>query len=629
MARSHRARLAILAGFVALGSGLWLVERSDPHARDPRDGDALVETSTRLEPPSLIPDAGGSHRTNPDECRVARESRPLHIEGRLEVQGLGNADFVPERAMFQLDAGDGRPPVRVFARDGRWSAEVSAEICYSVEALTIEGQGADPEPRSVLPTSSGEELVLRAALRSKGELRVLDGEMGRDARGITVVFARSFAHADLSYPPLELCAAPALVDARSPVPMPDVPGVNTYWLRNAGSAWEQVAFSGDGGMRTIELEAGGTLDVRVEGELAGRAGRFRLLAGAEGGVQLEEPVRSPGSLTLVGLRAGSYTGQLLSIPRSGPPRVLGEEALEIGPDTAARIDFTIDPRAFEDTGSLAGAVLLPEGGPPTRSWLVFRETEAPTSEAFRVGVGSAKGTSDSLRWRAQDVPAGVYEVQLEPAGFRSSVVCVAGEERWLDLDLQDLAWVIVNPFDTQDGGTMPESLVWRRVVDDGSAGWNAIGRSPSASRFEFVVHPGEIELTVADVGSTSDLQRHAVHAGPNDLVLPFRSRAPCSLDVAVRCETVEVPLAASFWNGIECSPTAGGPGEIVGSRASAEAEAPSTSRAAANLTLLFGEPGQFRLDFPSVPGFQPIAPHVVDVSRESATRLELELVAAP
>jgi hypothetical protein len=340
--------------WVAGGAALVLValalvlHRTSGGRQDEREeqGEVLALAEPEREQSSPVDLAGTIEPAHADDLVAGEEARPsaldesaAHAESaRPEVAPFLHGTVVvwdgwgrEHRAesghfVLLLWTRSGARGVTVDVRSGAWSV-AAAEVTGTVEAISLQGfqlgmRPAVGEPdlleRRPLPNNGRMELSVRWPPRLTLHVRGNEGALGRvlllqPAEGDAVELAHP---GDLARRARSR-ASPLVLDAPSS-------GTRTVYIGAEGHAWERVELRVEEAERTLALQPGGDLRVRVRGSERDPGTSLRVFAtgGASPIAFAEVPLGLAGSILLEGLPAGAYV-VAAHLDDRWAPRVLG------------------------------------------------------------------------------------------------------------------------------------------------------------------------------------------------------------------------------------------------------------------------------------------------------------------
>ncbi len=291
--------------------------------------------------------------------------------------------------------------------------------------------------------------------------------------------------------------------------------------RAPGYAWGSIVLDfSESDERELLLTPGSAIDVRLANV---QLERYRALETKpmlcvyrnqkDGGHQwvhyepLDETLETEG-LRLDGLKPGGYRvtvelggGSWTKRPVLAREEFAGALALVAG-ETRAMVLTLADPPSSPERATLGGTVSLPTFGglEKVRLQLYFQPTQEwrkPDVEFALTDLPRASGALPSWSFRAQDLPVGMYRVQLLPFLKVWMIELPARGLEDVQLVLPELAEVLVETVDGQSGKRVPldefhyrrESMLPGQVQHD-----RARADTEEPGRFRFWTAPGAISM---------------------------------------------------------------------------------------------------------------------------------------
>jgi hypothetical protein len=409
----------------------------------------------------------------------------------------------------------------------------------------------------------------------------------------------------------------------SPIELATAEGSHTYAVRAAGHVWSRITVHvGLGGERTVRLARAGALDVRLD-PYDPEAGISIQVVGADGewwaepdasGRALVESL-PPGETRVaarvafawgedhvlaeaeVKIRTGATTALSLA-PREPPPppdlvplegTVRADPAWPEEPDDivgfcvvshqapltvlAATLDWwSPDAEIDPDEGTWSAGLVL-----PGRYFLLFRDW----SYAAAIDVGP-QGTTD-----ASIVVPPPCDVEVHLVDAESGAPVPDGHDLWWCVRAADVGSEV--------------GLPWRCERDVPSA-------SPGVYRFR--APQGTLVLDFYSDLRSSEETEVALKPGANRIEL--RVAPNLRIDFELRDGTIPVPADAAFSDRIKVAALTGD-GEL------------SCCGEGDPCVVWFTKPGRYRVTFPEIEGYEPIAPVEVEVAAGSIARVEIAL----
>ncbi len=222
---------------------------------------------------------------------------------------------------------------------------------------------------------------------------------------------------------------------------------------------------------------------------------------------LDETLETEG-LRLDGLKPGGYRvtvelggGSWTKRPVLAREELAGDLALVAG-ETRTMVLTLADPPSTPARATLGGTVSLPAfgGEEKVRLQLYFQPTQGwrkPDVEFSLADLQRASGALPSWSFRAEDLPVGMYRVQLLPFLKVWMIELPARGREDVQLVLPELAEVLVETVDGQTGKRVPlDEFRYRRKKPLPGQKWNDMARADTMEpgRFRFWTAPGAISM---------------------------------------------------------------------------------------------------------------------------------------
>jgi len=542
-----------------------------------------------------------SHRFVGDP-EIAADSEPVAApRGRLRGQVIARTS-----EGLELPGLDGDLVLRFFA--GEWGEETSVKVDAGRWACAVDDYAYVEVVRCVLgglPIYFPDEqhhqdrpadgfLKLRGVRGQALGLRVVDARTGADLRDVSV-FRNCRWAAWTTCHPGDLATAVAMVtNGVSPLTIdpPEVledPQVKC-WVIAPGYAWGKLGLDhASGGKRVVELEDGGTVEVRIVGERPAGASLFlRSLEPGFTGPLLEVAASDDGSYTVDGVRVGTYEVTLevrewfVQYPHGlGRARAVVRK----GETVIVRLDTT-DAPAPPPRVTVQGTLTLPAGWPRPGVALYLVATGATKAwvrKPYKLDLSAMIGSGERFVWSMEAVVVGDYTAVVSPMGASVSVSVSESEECSVDVVVPATADVVVTVWDGLTGALIAPSKVKVKTEIPGAADSPWVQPDEhGALPLQFAVGP--LVLLAASEGYHWGRAAPVLQAGRNavDIVL-FPA---CGLTFVLKDGAATVPFERE-WVRLE---DLGGRGYVRGS---------STTGVSVS------ESGTYRVHW-TIPGFKPV-----------------------
>ena len=266
---------------VAIVALLWLLQ-SGAGAAGERPAEVRPERLERRDlNPNAVPANSGAQperalvaAVESSEATTSPAPGHIHVRGTVVVVDPRGEHHREEDGQleFILWEGDIGTNATVTVQHGRFSVDVPADHELELSSAILGNRPAKPSAER-LPV--GERLELRVTWLAPTVLRVVDAETGHDLTEITAVAATNWITDDCAHPGTYAPDAVRVEHGRSPLTlMSDAEQAfgmrweESLWLHSPGYAWGQLTLDYTNPTeRRIELQRGGTLEVRIEGPL--------------------------------------------------------------------------------------------------------------------------------------------------------------------------------------------------------------------------------------------------------------------------------------------------------------------------------------------------------------------------
>ncbi|HEX5135661.1 MAG TPA: hypothetical protein VFY93_01725 [Planctomycetota bacterium] len=534
-----------------------------------------------------------------------RDGAAIPVKGQVTD---GSSSLCSRDGLLRFRIDDG-PEREATIHEGEWEASASRGATLSVEEILFGDRKAVATPATVTVPEDGKvEIVCRWLVPTL--LRVI-GEKSEDIEKV-----ESYETGDYDdWGP----GWPEATPAASPIELAGAEGTHTYLVRAPGYAWSRISvFVGLGGERVVRLVRAGTLDVRLS--------PFDPEAGITVRVDTDcywEPDET-GRVQVKSLRPGDH--EVLAQVRVGGFEVVGEATARVEPGRTTELVLPIRTLPAEpESVPLAGTIEVAPG------WT--EEDEAPSS-CMTPSV-SAWSADDSLdidppdekgRWSAGDVRPGTYAFRIDAWTWVQAVDVGPQGARDVRLSVPPPCEVVVRLVD-ETGEPVPSDgeIAWRTRaagVDEELLGSFFAGRDgrtedptePGVYRFR--APQGVLSVWYLDEGDSDEPERQGdaeVELKPGLNQVEVKVGWIFCFDVVLLDDVMPVPVNAPIAREVEVAALRGG---------GAEEEKYTRQN---GLRIHVTKPGRYRITFPDIEGYEPIAPVEVDVVAGTIPKIEIAL----
>jgi len=439
-----------------------------------------------------------------------------------------------------------------------------------------------------------------------------------------VVHPRDHADVRFLYPSPELARESRVGAVPSPVPMPEIPGINTYWIGAPGHAWTRIAYEVEEAMTTVVLDPGAGLEIGVGALREDLALHILSLLDRTSGEELMRlRVKGSSTLLLEGLAPGPHLVRLARLAALGHLEPLVTEEVDLLAGRTARVTLDVEDQDLEFGGILLGRVELPDGlrAPPVEIEL-FRRTGDGTGRgpALHVPRHELETLGPSLRiFEIESLSPGDYELRLGPYGVTETATVLSGRTTSVTLRVPELARVKLRVTDASGALLAPRFLAWRAENDPYHLSFPV---DPGSNPLRFEAAPGPVSLVCTADGHRTSETVHALE--PGDQEITVRKHPEPHHDFVVRLldgsSAVHVPHL--FWSSVQATPVSG-KGEIVSRRLPGGT---GITHASSRATLVVNAAGRYLLSVPEVAGYELAAPIPFEISDGSPCVVDVQLL---
>jgi len=343
---------------------------------------------------------------------------------------------------------------------------------------------------------------------------------------------------------------------------------------------------------------------------------------------LDETLETEG-LRLDGLKPGGYRvtvelggGSWTKRPVLAREELAGDLAL-VAFETRTMVLTLADPPSTPERAALGGTVSLPTfgGEEKVRLQLNFQTTQRwrkPDVEFSLADLQRASGALPSWSFRAEDLPVGMYRVQLLPFLKVWMIELPARGREDVQLKLPELAEVLVETVDGQTGKRVPlDEFHYRREKPLPGQKQNDRARADTEEpgRFRFWTAPGAISMWARGQGK---LGLRDLKLVPGRQSVRFELWPPCRIHFEFRVDGAAPRLSDGIWDWVHY-------GTLKCVRA-VDHKGHSRGRVGKQLTEV-SAPGFYEISFEGLTKdlFHPIPPRLVDVHAGETTEVIVEL----
>ncbi len=423
-------------------------------------------------------------------------------------------------------------------------------------------------------------------------------------------------------------------------------GVILY-ARAPGYAWGSIALDlSKSEQRELLLRPGSAIDVRLTNV---QLERYRALEtkpmlcvywirkdGGNQGVHFEplnETLETEG-LRFDGLKPGGYR---VTVELGGgswterPVLALEEVSLAVGAPRELVLALA-DPPAPPEQATLGGVLSFPDfsGEEDVRLRLYHAnwrggDADAELSLADMERVG---GTLPSWSFHLEDLPVGLYQVQLLPFQKNWMIELPAGGAEDLELVVPELAEVLVETVDTRTGERIPLEVIRYgypedlpgRVHHEWSGTPVTVGFEDEPGRFRFWTAPGAAYVRTYAIpsGLNYGIRREDLELVPGLQSVRFELFPACAIHFEFRVDGAAPRLSDEIWEWVHY-------GTLKCVRA-VDHKGHSRGRVGEQLTAV-SAPGVYEISFEALTKgrFHPIPPRLVDVRAGETAEVIVEL----
>ncbi len=279
------------------------------------------------------------------------------------------------------------------------------------------------------------------------------------------------------------------------------------------------------------------------------------------------------------------------------------------PPALVRTNSAVAAHREDRLARLAGPLRIPETHRLDDYSLEFlQNTSATGAGQERRVIGAEDWERDPddpqlARFALDEMVPGTYDLYVEPVAHRLLVELPIGGRSDLDIELPPAASGQVRVVDETTGQLLrPIEIYWMDGEVDGMMG-NQLANlpwSPERECFSFDTVAGEVQIQVAQEGYFPQTRTHEMHPGENEIRIPMPRAHGMRVTLYDGDAQYSSDPSQSFWWQIEF--------DYDGPRQRAAGSSTLSER-----TMVFERPGEYRVRFPKIDGFEAIEAMTIDV----------------
>lgn len=462
--------------------------------------------------------------------------------GTLVVRDVDGQDRTAEDGEFFLRPIDGEQHEarHISFHSGSFSLEGVPEGTIQIERATARADGGDRPvvfENAQFEYTRAEPLVVIGSFLRDSTLRVFDAQSGAELHEVRVLCGRG--HTARQHPGPYFPSSFCVKDAPSPVLLPRRRFIQEYWVTAKGHAWRYLKVDHEtGGERTVQLELGGRLEVRVAGHDPELAIFLRVYPRGARGVAAacsldQEGPRGFTFQGFEGLAVGEYDVRAEIGSPDDPPRVLAEARTSVsaGVTTAVFLEPTTDP--VPPAVQVRGELVLPAGHEALDASLRIRLVGGPalrkwdTKRIPREDMGSP--SSLVRTWCAQKLTPGRYLFVVAPVQYGVLVDVPDIPIDGVRIVVPELHPVVVRAIEADTGEHVDRAMLrWTREMpaDAGTDAWVYFGLGPDGESATLLVPTGPFFLAGSGPTHAQRFLDGYAGTGTNELTLELPRRIP-------------------------------------------------------------------------------------------------------
>lgn len=467
---------------------------------------------------------------------LSQPSGPLqHFEFDLRAFGPGGIECPIEPGFLSLELehdGQGGGTPRTLEFEGH-RIPLMLPLGTVIHVLDVQLGPWSARPRTASVEFLGQPKVrLEVDLALGARIEVVDAATQSSIPEVWMRTAEGFESVSTPTPPGFAYPVPTADQLPSPVFLPERHLPWQAWVGAPGYRWQRLQLGVGQDPRRIELEAGCSLEVRLDG-MEANAGRHHLRIeglGEDTGVGrfASRSLKATADKVLEGLPPGRCRVAIDLERLVLPDLRLVFEDIELLGGAHNRVELDLGGLyAASHWAQVQGLVRIPSDLPPSSITIVTErlgEDGHPAGtpidlQRTRVSELPALVPGELFEWRALGVPLGTYRIRFEPQGHEEIVTLeVPGS--------QDLSLTLPNPLPRRfwlvehSGGhpVHPLHVLWRGVHRDGSVSeWRSIDGQDSEGGWPLRCLHTEVDLLYAFAEDPPRTQRVALPEGVTDV----------------------------------------------------------------------------------------------------------------
>lgn len=628
--------LSVLAGLLAL----WLL------LREPRESPVAIPQAAPVIPSTDPSEASAGDHVSADLSRTEAGDRsevrsvPTRVAGKIRFVDQHGDVVTSQRGFIDwiVHQGPGRTENLTCAIvDDAWELECESDwvlepvaAVWSSEATT-QNSRVDTRP---IPAKDAQGSVITAFLSFGFRLNVVDKLTAEHLDGVQVVLADSDTARlrELRCAPLEILDR-LTPPQKSPLVLPDRPGIRAGWVIAPGHAWARFAYSGSEGEVTVALAADARVEVDVTTDESLRDTKnLWLLVHLDDSHEdrlapdLRPPIFAAGLPT--GLRldiAGLPTGPMrFSVsPSSGVPPYgpfLGSTREVLLPGQHHRVHIGAS-RVTQD-GTLGSVIIkLSAGsGQPENPRAILEPRDARMALGLEQRLERVERGDASYQGEFTNIVPGRYFAVVQPGALGQPVDVVPGQSATVGFELRSLHRVDVMVY--QEGTNSPmrgPEVQFRPVGSTAVGAWSDARVDMDTRVYSFHCAPGTIRLRCSFGSYPTYLED--IQVPTRDKIVVVTLRKGVKIPVLAKALQGSAPayLPMEYWGLISVEPISPTQGKCVGMRLNSTQLASLAAMDSTEAQFWLSGPGSYRFSFPEWPGLGRVAPKEIDVLADGSS----------
>lgn len=604
-------------------------------ATPPNDAAGSTPSSKTLDSRSEPP--VGARSTGPSSSPSTSERAPAHSTigqpsmevsfGQLIIMDVDGRELNHENGEIELraPADAGEKVIAIPFENGSFSLAGLRTGQYRVEGAK---GGAKADPRQVafkdpqFVYSPDVRLILRGTYLRDSVLYVVDAGTGVPLGSVSVLVKKQHhAGAEQNHPGPHGQSDFCVRNKPSPVRLPRVRGMRSYWVTANGYAWGFIQVDHEtGGERELRLERGGSLKVQVVGNDTIIETYFRLRSRDSRQVVTTFLLNESGGWQgLGGIAPGEYDARVEVGPADGEVVLLGETQTIVGAGETSTVRIELHGDPIPALVPVGGVLVLPPAHRELRPSLRIRPADGPAfrrGDVKRVGwdaMATHENTPGVLSWNADHLTPGRYLFVVEPFEYGILIDVPQAPLENVRIEVPSLHPVVVCAVDANTRKPIVGmKLRWSRegpVQQSGAKESIEIEAEPGQGCVSLLVPAGAISLSVR--GPTHGEQSMNAYIGTTSRHFTVELPARFPRDIVLFDGDTSIP----WMQGMTCTlrnvlSTVPNPCERVGE---------------AGMRAYFETPGEYELVVGPIPGFQQPAPMEVSINQETDLPIVIQL----